>query len=124
MTTSSKFRFGLRRKLIAAMGVLAALLAAVAATALLSLWNVQENTTKTVEVEAELRRHGAGIEPQRYAGELERRQRDPADGRSGGVHRRTPGASHRTTLRRRFTPERRLRCSARAGDSLRLRHHP
>ena len=56
MFASSKFRFGLRRQLIAAMGVLAALLAAVAATALLSLWNVQENTSKTVDVEGQLNR--------------------------------------------------------------------
>jgi rsbT co-antagonist protein RsbR len=38
------------------MGVLAALLAAVAATALLSLWNVRDNGSRTVEVEGQLNR--------------------------------------------------------------------
>jgi rsbT co-antagonist protein RsbR len=50
----SRVRLGLRLQLIIAMGVLAALIAAVAATALLSLWNVRENTRRTVEVEGEL----------------------------------------------------------------------
>jgi rsbT co-antagonist protein RsbR len=53
---SSKFRFGLRHQLIAAMGVLAALLAALAATALLSLWNIRVNTSQTLEVEGQLNR--------------------------------------------------------------------
>jgi rsbT co-antagonist protein RsbR len=53
---SSNFRLGLRPQLIIAMGVLAALIAAVAATALLSLQNVRENTHHTVAVEGELNR--------------------------------------------------------------------
>jgi rsbT co-antagonist protein RsbR len=52
----SGFRFGLRPQLIIAMGVLAVLLAAVAATALLSLRNVRENTSRTIETESELNR--------------------------------------------------------------------
>ena len=53
---SSRSRFGLYSQLMIAMGVLVALLAIVAVTALLSLWNVQENTSKTVEVEGQLNR--------------------------------------------------------------------
>jgi rsbT co-antagonist protein RsbR len=56
MSTQSRFRLGLRRQLIIAMGVLAALLATVATTALVTLWNVQENTSKAVEVEGQLNR--------------------------------------------------------------------
>lgn len=52
----SQVRLGLRLQLIIAMGVLAALIAAVAATALLSLQNVRENTHYTVNVEGELNR--------------------------------------------------------------------
>jgi rsbT co-antagonist protein RsbR len=51
---SSSFRLGLRLQLIIAMGVLAALLAVVATTALLSLRNVRENTNRTVEIEGVL----------------------------------------------------------------------
>src|SRR5689334_23843632 len=51
---SSRFRLGLRSQLMIAMGVLATLIAAVAATALLSLQNVRENTSRTVKVEGEL----------------------------------------------------------------------
>jgi rsbT co-antagonist protein RsbR len=47
---------GLRLQVIIAMGVLAALIAAIAATALLSLQNVRENTNRTVKVEGELNR--------------------------------------------------------------------
>ncbi|HEU5098133.1 MAG TPA: STAS domain-containing protein [Roseiflexaceae bacterium] len=53
---SSRFRLGLRLQLIIAMGVLAALLATVAGTALLSLRNVREDTSRTVEIEGELNR--------------------------------------------------------------------
>jgi rsbT co-antagonist protein RsbR len=58
---SSQVRLGLRLQLIIAMGVLAALIAAVAATALLNLWNVRENTNRTVKVEGELNQIAADV---------------------------------------------------------------
>ena len=51
---SSRIRLGLRPQLIIAMGVFAVLVAAVAATAMLSLRNVRENISQTIEVEGEL----------------------------------------------------------------------
>src|SRR5215216_3211976 len=52
----SSFHLGLRLQLIISMGVLAALIAAVATTALLSLRNVRENTSRTIEIEGDLNR--------------------------------------------------------------------
>ena len=58
---SSRIRLGLRPQLIIAMGLLAALIAAVAATALLSLRNVRENTIQSVSVESELNRRANDV---------------------------------------------------------------
>ena len=55
------YRFGVRSQLIIAMGVLAALIAVVAAIALLSLQHVREDTSRTVGVEAELNRLASDV---------------------------------------------------------------
>lgn len=54
-------RFGLRWQLITAMGVLVALMAAVAAIGLLSLQNVQQNTSRAVDIESELNRLASDV---------------------------------------------------------------
>ncbi|MEP7190741.1 MAG: STAS domain-containing protein [Roseiflexaceae bacterium] len=53
---ASRIRLGLRRQLIVAMSILAALLASVAFAALLSLWNIKSNTSQAIEIEGELNR--------------------------------------------------------------------
>ena len=58
---SSRIRLGLRPQLIIAMGMLAALIAAVAATALLTLQNVREDTSHSVVVDGELNRIASDV---------------------------------------------------------------
>jgi anti-anti-sigma regulatory factor/HAMP domain-containing protein len=54
--TPLRIRFGLRLQLMLAMGLLALLLAAVVATALLSLAHIREDLSRAVEVEGQLNR--------------------------------------------------------------------
>jgi rsbT co-antagonist protein RsbR len=58
---TSRIRMGLRLQLIIAMGVLAALIAALGATALVSLQSVRENISRTVKVESELNRIASDV---------------------------------------------------------------